>query len=193
MKQKYSIAIIIVIVAASLVAGFSLLSFRAISSQTGRDSSLASSTGGIHSDTARPAAPATTVTVGGDEHLRRSLMAELTRQLGQAPNFGQIQPLETAVDRAETPYLYVEVSRYDILWTPVYGRANLVIKVAYAANGDVSFRHTEPTEFHFEGQLPSLKSSGKYTFSDVSWGIMSLPGYQDFLAGQIATAILSDL
>jgi hypothetical protein len=123
----------------------------------------------------------------------RSLQAEITRRLQQLPEFGQIQPISDPVDQAEFPYLFVEIARKDIFWTPVYGRAELEIKIAYASNGDVSFRYSEPPTFHNENQAPSIKRSGQYKFADVSWGIMSLPGYHDYLASQVATAILADL
>ncbi len=194
MKQnRLTVIIVIAFVIVGLAAAFGLLSFRAINSQTGRDSSIATGGGGAQPGQMKAAAATTALYVSGSDPLGKALAAELTRQLQQAPEFGQVQTLGASVDKAEYPLVYVEVSSQDVLWTPFYGRANLTINVAYAENGDISFRHTQPTEFHFENEAPSIKRSGKYTFTDVSWGVMSLPGYHEFLAYQVAQAILADL
>jgi hypothetical protein len=189
-------SIVIIVIALSvvaLVASFGWVSFRATYSRVGRDSSMATSNVGAQPGQVKNPTTTTGLHVKGEELFQRSLQVELTRRLQQLPKFGQIQPISDPVDQAEFPFLFVEIARKDLFWTPVYGRADLEIKIAYASNGDVSFRHSEPPAFHNENQAPSIKRSGQYQFTDVSWGIMSLPGYHDYLASQVATAILADL
>jgi len=194
MKQKRLILIVIITLSVvALVAPFGWVSFRAAYSRTGRDSTMVTSNVGAQPGQIKNPAETTGLHVAGEELFQRSLQADLIRRLQQVPGFGQIQPISDPVDQAEFPYLFVEIARKDIFWTPAYGRAELEIKIAYASNGDISFRHSEPTAFHNENEAPSIKRSGKYKFTDVSWGIMSLPGYHDYLASQVATAILADL
>ncbi len=194
MKQKRLIFIVVITIAViALVVPFGWASFWAAYSQTGRDSTMATSNVGTEPGQVKNSADITALHVAGNNLFQRSLQAELIHRLQQVPGFGEIQSISDPVDQAEFPYLFVEVTRKDIFWTPVYGRAELEFKIAYASNGDISFRHTEPTAFHNENEAPSIKRSGQYTFTDVSWGIMSLPGYHDYLAGQVAAAILAGL
>ncbi len=194
MKQKRLIVIIVITVAiVALVASFGSVSFRAAYSRTGRNSTMVTSTVGARPDQVTNPAGITGLHVAGEELFRRSLQAELIHRLQPLPGFGQIQPISDPVDQAEFPYLFVEISRKGVIWTPVYGQAEFEIKIAYASNGDVSFRHNDPPAFHNEDQASSIKHSGQYQFTDVSWGVMSLPGYYDYLSDQVATAILANL
>jgi hypothetical protein len=194
MKQKRWIVMIVITFAiVALMTPFGWASFRAAYSQTRRNSTMATASGGARPGQVNIPTATTGLHVTGQGLFQRSLQAEIIRRLPQVPGFGEIQPISDPLDQVEFPYLFVEISRKSIFWTPVYGRAELEIKIAYASNGDVSFRYSEPTAFHNEDQGPSIQRSGQYTFTDVSWGIMSLPGYHDYLASQVVTAILADL
>jgi hypothetical protein len=109
--------------------------------------------------------------------------------LNSQPNFGVIQLLPTSSDQADTPLMTIEVKRQKVFWTPIYATSELEIKVSYASNGNVSFRHSDPPQFKFTDGTSGVMISGTYTFADVSKGIVSWPGYHNYIAAQIAKTI----
>jgi hypothetical protein len=193
MKSKRWIILVAVIGLIALTApALILANFSSMTSQMEHNSSLATSTGSI--DPAQPIYPQMTgLVVTGDERLAAALRDQIVRQLQGSPAFGQIQVLSGIVERVDFPILLIEITQKEILWTPIYARANLQINLAYASNGDISFRLTRPTEFKQTGSETSIQRSGQYTFSDVSWGIISSPGYIDYLAREIVRPISNDL
>lgn len=78
-------------------------------------------------------------------------------------------------------------------WPPVYAHTSLQFEAAYASNGDVSFRESEPTQFHSAGDQAVGQYEGHYQLTDRSWGVMSLPGYRDYLARQVAVTLLTSM
>ena len=154
---------------------------------------MASSSGTSGQAASQISAAKTGLFVSGDEKLARAVQQELTHLLGGQPQFGQIELVDGASDTADFPLLFVVFDRQEITWTPVYARTALEISVSYASNGDVSFRQTKPVEFKHTSDQPSLMSNGQYSFTDVSWGLISNPGYLNYLAREIAKAIAADL
>ncbi len=176
----------------ALMGGLILVNFSAMSSQTNLESEMATSTGG--SQTGQPFNPPKTgLLVTGENQLAPALQNQIIHVLQSEPAFGQIEVLTGIIDRIDYPLLLIEIDRQEILWTPIYGRANLKVNVAYASDGDVSFRLTQPTKFTNSSDQPSLKRSGNYTIFDVSWGIITRPGYMNYLAKEIARHITADL
>ena len=193
MKQKRWIVLIVVVLVFALSgAGLILGNFSAMKSQLSRNSAMGSSTGS--DQVVQQISPDKTgMFISGDAKLVRAVQQELTHLLSGTPKFGEIVLVDGTSDKADYPLLFVEFDKQEITWTPVYARANLEINVSYASNGDVSFRHTTPVEFKHEGDQPSLMNNGKYSFSDESWGLISNPGYVNYLAKEIARAISADL
>ncbi len=193
MKQKRWIVLIVVVLIFALSGAALILgNFSSMKSELARNSSMATSSGS-NGPAVQISADKTGLFVGGRDGLSRALQQEVTRALGGQVQFGEIVAVDGSSDKAEYPLLFVTIEKQDITWTPVYARANLEITVSYASNGDVSFRHTSPTEFkHTDGQ-PSQMSNGKYSFTDVSYGLISSPGYTTYLAKEVVKAIAADL
>ena len=178
---------------AGLGALFFLISFRIINSQSALNSEVATS---HPSQAASPAAfsqLALQLVVEGDNPLARALRKEITRMTKSGIIPGQVN-LNSAQDvAAQSPLLVVSLGRQSGYWTPVYSQTDLQVEAAYSSNGDVSFRESEPTKFHLsEGKIVT-QYEGHYQLTDISWGVMSLRGYQDYLAHQIAMDILTSL
>jgi len=193
MKQKFWIGASLIVLVI-LLAGSALIlaSFSSMTSRLESSSQLATSTGSQNTLT-QLKNPETTLYVSANSRLKSALQAELTRLLQGRPEFGQIRVIESAPDQAGLPLLWIEVEPNDILWTPFYARAALKVNVGYASDGDVSFRQTTPAEFKHTGDQLTVKRSGSYAFSDASWGLISNPGYMDYLGRVIAGAIVADL
>ncbi len=193
MKQKrWIVVIVIVLVFALSGAALFLANFSAMKSQMTRNSAMGSSTGS--DQVVQQISPDKTgMFISGDAKLVKAVQQELTHLLSGTPKFGEIVLVDGTSDKADYPLLFVTFDKQDITWTPVYTRAALEINVAYASNGDVSFRHSTPVEFKHTSDQPSLMNNGKYSFTDTSWGLISSPGYVNYLAKEIAKAIAADL
>ncbi len=182
------IALVIILI----VATFSFVNFRVMSSNLTHNSSMVSSTGSTES--VQPFQPAKTgLYVYGENRLAPALQKQLSLQLDGDTQFGEIESLSSIENKVDYPILLVEIAQKDIFWSPILARAALDVSVAYASDGDVSFRLAQPVEFKHTGDQSTLYQSGQYTFSDKSRGIISGPGYFDYLAREIANAIVKDL
>jgi len=172
---------------------FFLVSFRIISSQ----SAVNSEVGAYHQNTeASPVAfsqLATQLVVEGDDPLIRAIRVEITRLAKSEKTLGQVNLALATDEAAQSPLLVVTLKQQSGFWTPVYSRTTLQIEAAYASNGDVSFRENEPTQFHSAGDQPVRQYEGHYHLTDSSWGVMSLPGYRDYLAHQVAVTLLTSM
>lgn len=194
MKQKrWIVLIVIALVVVLLGSALILVDFKAMQSQMTRNSSIATSHYEDQTTTTQLTADQTGLFVSGDDKLARALQRELTHLLGGQIQFGEIVLVDGMSDKAEYPLLFVTLDKQDITWSPVYAHAELEVTVSYASKGDVSFRHTTPVEFKHTSDQPSMMISGQYSLADTSWGLISNPGYVNYLAKEIAKAISEDL
>ena len=187
--KKYGIGMTLLVVAL-IAASFFLMSFHATSSQTTQNSQVASTRGaGIESQNRLLPQAVTNVVVAGDSRLDTALKADLVNLLPGGTGLNEVTFVDPANIPANAPLLYIQVKEQNIRWTPVYSTAALQVVVAYAENGDVSFKDDEPTHF----QSGTLQFKGTYQLNDASTGLMSLPGYQDFLAQNLAQTIVKSV
>jgi len=122
--------------------------------------------------------------VDGDSSLAEALRETLPQKLMNA------QP---AADTA-VPQLIVRPDQVNINWTPLYGRAEIVVTAAFSSNGDFAFMETEPTHFQLNGGEnggtgPVVQAATKISLTDKSIGLLSRPGYHQLLAGKLAEEI----
>lgn len=182
------VAVIVVLGAPALI----LANFSSMTSRMERNSVVSVSTGNV--DASQPLNPAgTAVIVAGKDRLCRSLQSHLNRAMQNDTKFGQIEQPGELPAPAGTPLLVVEVDTQEIFWTPFYARAKVEVTASYASDGDVAFRMKKPVEFTQSGDAFALKSSGSYSFFDESWGLITSPGYKDYLAKEISRQIVNDL
>jgi hypothetical protein len=193
-KMKKSMLGWIILGLAGLGILFSLISFGWIlGSQSAMTSEVVASPSNPATSPVAFSQLATQLVVEGDDTLARALRAEITRQAKSETALGQIN-LGSAQDvAAQSPLLVVRLKQHSGFWTPVYARTTLQVEAAYASNGDVSFRENEPTQFHSAGDQPVRQYEGHYQLTDSSWGVMSLPGYRDYLAHQVAVTLLTSM
>jgi hypothetical protein len=185
--------VLVLLAVITLAVGLSLISFRLAKSQTASNSQVASSRGNAQDGLQGFAPTSSALAVEGNGRLERLLAAEITRQAEGIALLGRIDLLKVPVDQVGQPLVYVTVQRKDILWTPFYARSTIQVDVAYATDGDVSFRNNDPTHFVSLTDQPYVQYYGSYSFDDKSWGVFSWPGYQDHLADQIAKTVLASL
>lgn len=172
---------------------FFLFSFRIISSRSALNSEVATSHPSQKVGPVAFSQPAPQLVVEGDDPLARALRKEIMRMKKSEITLGQVNLTSAQDVVAQSPLLVVRLRQQSGYWTPVYSQTDLQVEAAYASNGDVSFRESEPTKFQLSEGKIVMQYEGHYQLTDISWGVMSLPGYQDYLAHQIAVTILTSL
>ncbi len=193
MKQK-TLLVLLVIVLVIVFSGSALIlaNFSAMRSNIAQNSSVASSNGG--DETALNRSPDKTgLFVEGESKLAAALHQALTKKLSGQVVTGEIVAVDGTSDKLDYPLLFVSIDQPNITWTPVNARAEVNVSIFYSTDGDVSFRHSQPPGFKMTTDQPTLKMDGTYSFTDESWGLISNPGYVNYLAGEIAKAIATNI
>jgi hypothetical protein len=193
MKKRLVIVLGAVAVVAVLYCAFWLLNFRAMSSDTAYDATVASSNPAAESGQAVIANTPTNLYVEGDSELAAALRARLANNLGGVPGLAPINLVSEPTEQRGTALVYVTLKEQRVRWTPFYARTELVVQVAYSSNGDVAFRQQDPPHFQQTPGNVALQVLGTYAMADVSKGAMSRPGYQGYLAAQMADYVRSSL
>ncbi len=92
----------------------------------------------------------------------------------------------------QNPVLVVRIGKQSVLWTPFFATSTFAIQVGFASGGDTSLLGKTP--FTVDNQNgPVMILSGEYKFTDRSWGLMSRPGYHNFVAEYVARQIVASL
>jgi len=129
------------------------------------------------------------VAVEGDgafaEALREALRAELW---DGNPQIGNVEMVDGAPEAAGKTYLRIEIVSEQIVWTPVYSRAEVETRVTFSSDGDVSWRDQRPVMMTSEDG-PIVKADGQAAVDDTSWGLVSLPGYRNLVARALAAEV----
>ena len=179
--------------AACLGVLFFLVSFRSISSQSAVNSEVGASRQNTEASPVDFTQQTTQLVVEEDDLLARAVRAEITRLAKNDNSLVHVNFASTPGEAAQSPLLVVTLKEHGSIWTPVYARTSLEFEAAYASSGDVSFRESEPTQFQSTGNQPVRQYEGHYHLTDRSWGVMSLPGYRDYLAHQVAVYLLTSM
>lgn len=169
------------------LAALTWLDIRLMSSRTAADATVAAS----HRPAgAVPAVSVTRLSVEGSDRLPRRLADELSRALDGLPGVGAVE-VSGSTAAPGSALITVRFVERQLLWTLFYARSQLHVHVAYASNGDTSFDDGSETT-HFTGSTgepPTVQFLADYALADVSWGLISKPGYQAHLAEQIASRV----
>ncbi len=192
--KKLWLLVALLVLAALLGSFFLLVNFRVMKSQTVKDFSVASGYNPSDPGEEWNFTPHTTsIYISGDGRIESRVREEIMRSLKTQPNTGLVESLYTLTTQADHPLLLVKVTGQEYFWTPFYARSAFKVDVGYASNGDLSFWEKDPPHFFNQTGQPALQLKGNYAIADKSWGILSAPGYNDYLATQIADVVMSSL
>lgn len=108
---------------------------------------------------------------------------------------GRMGQLEVAQERRSpypNPILLVKVGGPDIVWTPFFAICQFSIHAGYATNGDPNFMESvDVTQIHIRSSDPSVVNLyNEYEGQDRSFGLISRPGYHQYLADYFAEQMI---
>jgi hypothetical protein len=130
--------------------------------------------------------------VKGEDGFTAAVRQETINKLDADPKFGNVTSLEKSLDQSDQPILYVETRDRSIFWTPFFSRSSMTVYLAYATDGDISWRGKNYTVMHMQVS-PAVRVESTYQVNDTTLGLVSRKAYQHFLAGQIAIKISQTL
>lgn len=179
--------IAILVIGLVIVLAFWLLNFRAAVSNTDAQHNSVTTSIGERLPDAMQQREKITVVISGDGRLADALRGSLAEQIRKA-SLGEVEVVRELKPDFPNPVLVVEVDQPGMFWTPFFATTQFPIHAGYASNGDTSFVSDTPAIYNnVDG--PVLTLSADYQMSDRSYGLMSYPGYHQFLADYLAQSI----
>ncbi len=130
----------------------------------------------------------------GEGPLVSALQKALTAKMNEA-GFGEIEVVQDLELNYQNPMLVVKVGKPGPIWTPLFARSQFTIHAGYASNGDTTFmKSIEETHTSIASKDPAvLDIYAEYEVNDRSFGLISRPGYHQFLADYLAQEIVTVL
>jgi hypothetical protein len=127
-----------------------------------------------------------------------ALIPALQRALEGKINGAGIGKFELAKEREPVfpnPVLVVKVAKSGPLWTPLFAMSQFSVHAGYASNGDSSFMEgVEQTHTSIGSPDPTILTMyAEYDVNDRSLGVISRPGYYQYLADYLAQEIVAAL
>jgi hypothetical protein len=177
-----------------IVAAFLLLNFRLAASNTQAMRKVVTTTleGDMPESNQQPAK--ISLVLVGEGPMVRALQKTLTQKLDNV-GLGEIEVVDELKPTYQTPILVVKVISSRSFWTPLFGISQLSIHAGYASNGDSTFMEViEATQTSIGNPDHSvLNMYAEYDVDDRSLGMISRPGYHQYLADFTAQEILDAL
>jgi hypothetical protein len=179
--------LLLVLLAAALI----LLDFRALRGQTGVQSQVSTYSFGYEEGTSMRNDQHLTVYINAGDDIREALAEALRDALADNSFFSNISVATLPARPSDDSVLVVTVAPHNLLWTPVYGRADLTVSVAYASDGAVAWIDEEVVTLTNEdtATVPVTRVRGEFQVEDSAYGIFSRPGYLHYLSDEIAGGI----
>ena len=130
----------------------------------------------------------------GDGTLVRALQTALAGQIDKV-GMGQIEWEQELEQKHPNPVLVVKVDSPNRIWTPVFAMSQFSVQAGYATTGDTTFMAAvDKTQPYIRSSDPSaVNLYTEYEVSDRSFGLISRPGYDRYLADYLAQEIVQAL
>lgn len=130
----------------------------------------------------------------GDGRLVRALQKALTANIDKVGT-SQIEWEQELKSNYPNPVLVVKVGQPGPIWTPFFATSQFSIQAGYATDGDTTFMTAlDRTQPYIRSSDPSVVNLyTEYEVSDRSFGLISRPGYDGYLAEYLAQEIVQAL
>lgn len=126
-----------------------------------------------------------TVYVPGEGALAEALRIEIASGLKDRAGISTVNVVASPPGDDDRPAMVIEVQESEVLWTPVYSRAAMVVRATYASDGDLSWRGHNPVVMG-NGKGRQVRADTSLEVKDATYGLTSRPGYEKYLGSQIA-------
>lgn len=130
----------------------------------------------------------------GEGPLIHALQTALTEKMNDV-GMGQMEWEQELKSHYPNPVLVVNVGRPSPTWTPFFGVSQFSIQAGFATGGDTTFLAAlDKTQPYLRSSDPSVVNLyTEYEVSDRSFGLISRPGYDRYLAEYLAREIVQAL
>ncbi len=126
----------------------------------------------------------------GEGPLVGALQEALTEKMNKA-GMGQIELVQERKPAYPNPILVVKVGRPGLIWTPFFAMSQFSIHAGFTSYGDATYVDAVEKTKTSVGKPANLYA--EYEGKDLSWGLISRPGYHQYLADYFAQQIVEAL
>lgn len=128
----------------------------------------------------------------GEGPLVSSLQRALAEKMDNA-GMGAIELVQELEPVYQNPVLVIKVGRPGPIWTPFFAMSEFSVHAGYASNGDATFMEAVEATHTSVGKKDVANMYAEYEVSDRSLGLISRPGYHQYLADYLAQEIVAAL
>ncbi len=173
---------------------FLLLDFRVAMSNTRTNTLVATTDSGNKLQVPMQRNEKISMVLVGESSLIRVLQNTLADQIYKA-GMGEIELVQELKPNFPNPVLVVKVGQPGPVWTPFFSMSQFSVHAGYASNGDTTYMELmEATHTSIASPDPAvLKMYGEYEVNDLSWGLISRQGYNQYLADYLTQEIITAL
>lgn len=132
------------------------------------------------------------VVLVGEGPMVSALQKTLTEKIGEA-GIGEIELSRELGPVYQNPVLVVKVGQPGPIWTPLFAMSQLPIHAGYASDGDPKFMEVIEKTRTSVGKKDVANMYAEYEVNDLSLGLISRPGYHQFLADYLTQEIVTAL
>jgi hypothetical protein len=128
----------------------------------------------------------------GEGPLVNALQKALTEKMDEA-GLGEIELVQELEPVYQNPVLIVKVGRPGPTWTPCFAMSKVPIHAGYTSDGDSTFMEVIEKTHTSGGKKDVAFLYAEYEVNDRSLGLISRPGYHQYLADYFAEEIVAAL
>ena len=171
---------------------FLLLDFRVAASSTQANQTIITTElEGNYPDRLQPTDTISMV-LAGEGPLVRALQKSLTEQIDKA-GMGQIELAGELEPAPQNPALVVKVGKPGSIWTPFFAMSQFSVHAGYASDGDSTFMEGVEETHTSVAKKDVSNMYAEFEVNDRALGLISRPGYHQFLADYLAQEIVATL
>jgi len=173
-------------------AAFLLLNFRVAASNTQVDKLIFTTDMGDNLPIPMQRRDKISIVMVGEGPLVGALRNSLTKQMDTI-GMGEIELVEEFEAVYQNPVLVVKVNKSGPIWTPFFAMGKYSVHAGYASNGDSTFMKLAEETHTSVGKVDVANMYAEFDVNDRSLGLISRPGYHQYLADYLTQEIVQAL
>jgi hypothetical protein len=173
-------------------AAFLLLNFRVAVSNTRAEKLIFTTDMGDNMPVPMQRKDKISIVLVGEGRLVSALQKALTEQMDRA-GMGETELVQELEPAYQNPVLVIKVGRPGPIWTPLFAMSQFSVHAGYASDGDSTFMEGVEETHTSIAKKDVANMYAEYEVNDRSWGLISFPGYHQFLADYLAQEIVTVL